>query len=137
MSEHNFNFSESEFTLGEKLWDYYSEGMVKQQYPKPLPWKDLSGANKTAFTHMARQLLIVEGFEIKGPPVHFFKGDKLKVIDIMDDGERCAGKLEIDEIVTMVDRSSECREFIIIEKANGRQVQLEKRRFVLHERAKK
>lgn len=66
---------------------------------------------------------------------HFKKGDSLRVINNLDeDGEPCEGALSIGEIVTMVDRSSEFRSFIIIERANGRQYQLETKRFELVEK---
>lgn len=61
---------------------------------------------------------------------HFLKGDHLRVIDNLDgDGELCEGGLAMGEAVTMLDRSSEFRSFIIIERANGKKVQLEKTRF--------
>lgn len=63
---------------------------------------------------------------------HFKWGDSLRVIDNLDeDGEKCEGGLVNGEIVTMMDRTSEGRTFIIIERANGRSVHLEKKRFEL------
>ena len=65
---------------------------------------------------------------------HFLKGDHLRVIDNLDeDGELCEGAPAIGEVVTMLDRSSEFRSFIIIERATGRKLQLEKYRFELVE----
>lgn len=67
---------------------------------------------------------------------HFYKGDKLKAVNVLDDdGEPCEGRLIMGEIVTMDDRSSECRPFIIVTRENGRQLQIEKTRFELHCRA--
>ena len=67
---------------------------------------------------------------------HFYKGDKLRAINIMDDdGEPCDGALKMGEIVIMDDRSSEFRTFIIVTRSNGRQMQWEKNRFELSERA--
>ena len=61
---------------------------------------------------------------------HFLKGDSLRVIDNLDeDGEPCEGRLSMGEIVTMIDRTSEGRSMIIIERSDGRQFQLEKYRF--------
>ncbi len=61
---------------------------------------------------------------------HFKKGDSLRVINNLDeDGEACEGRLDMGEIVTMVDRTSAGRAFIIIERANGRRYQLETKRF--------
>lgn len=63
---------------------------------------------------------------------HFLKGDSLRVINNLDeDGELCEGAPAIGEIMTMVDRTSEFRSFIIVERANGRKLQLEKHRFEL------
>lgn len=70
--------------------------------------------------------------------VHFYRGDKLRAISVLDeDGEPCEGRLVLDEIVTMTDRSSEYRPFIIIERENGKQLQLEKTRFILESRSTK
>ena len=67
---------------------------------------------------------------------HFYKGDKLKAVNVLDDdGEPCEGRLIMGEIVTMDDRSSECRPFIIVTRENGRQLHIEKTRFELHCRA--
>ena len=66
---------------------------------------------------------------------HFKKGDSLRVINNLDeDGEVCEGGLAVGEIVTMMDRTSATRPFIIIERANGRQYQLETKRFELVEK---
>ena len=46
----------------------------------------------------------------------------------------CEGGLAVGEIVTMMDRTSATRPFIIIERANGRQYQLETKRFELVEK---
>jgi CDGSH-type Zn-finger protein len=67
-------------------------------------------------------------------PVHFYKGDQLKVIDNKDEDELCEGAPAIGEIMTMMDRSSEHRSHIIVKRENGRELQLEKRRFELHQR---
>lgn len=65
---------------------------------------------------------------------HFYKGDKLKAVNVLDeDGEPCEGRLVLGEIVTMDDRSSECRDFIIVTRESGKQLQIEKIRFELHE----
>lgn len=65
---------------------------------------------------------------------HFYKGDQLKVIDNKDGDELCEGGPVIGEIMTMMDRSSEYRSHIIVKRENGRELQLEKRRFELHQR---
>lgn len=66
---------------------------------------------------------------------HFYKGDKLKAVNVLDDdGEPCEGRLIMGEIVTMDDRSSEYRPFIIVTRENGRQLHIEKTRFELHSR---
>lgn len=63
---------------------------------------------------------------------HFLKGNTLRVIDNLDeDGELCEGAPVIGEIVTMIDRTSEGRTFIMVERKNGRKLQLEKYRFEL------
>lgn len=67
---------------------------------------------------------------------HFFRGDTLEAINVLDDdGEPCDGGLKMGEQVTMADRSSEYRPFIIVDRANGRQFQFEKTRFKLVKRA--
>lgn len=64
----------------------------------------------------------------------FIRGDKLKAINVLEeDGEPCEGRLRLNEIVTMVDRTSENRTHILIERSNGRRLQLEKTRFELAE----
>lgn len=66
---------------------------------------------------------------------HFKAGDTLEVIEAVDeDNEPIEGGLALGECVTMIDRTSEYREFIIVERVDGRQVQLEKKRFKLKER---
>lgn len=68
--------------------------------------------------------------------VHFYKGDILKAINVLDeDGEPCDGGLKMGELVMMDDRSSEYRPFIIVTRENGRQYQWDKTRFELHQRA--
>ncbi len=68
--------------------------------------------------------------------VHFYLGDKLRAISVLDeDGEPCEGNLTLYEIVIMDDRSSEHRDFIIVQRMNGKKLQLEKTRFILETRA--
>lgn len=68
------------------------------------------------------------------PPQIFKKDDKLKAIWVTDeDGESCEGRLIWGEIVTMMDRTSDRRPFIIVERANGRKFQYETKRFELVE----
>lgn len=64
----------------------------------------------------------------------FYQGDELKVVNDMDGEEHCEGGVREGDVVTMMDRSSEHRPFIIIRRENGRQVQLERQRFKLHRR---
>jgi hypothetical protein len=62
---------------------------------------------------------------------HFRKGDRLKVIwNTDEDGDTVEGMI-MGEVVIMKDRSSEYRDFIIVERANGREKHLEKVRFEL------
>lgn len=64
-------------------------------------------------------------------PLHFYKGDTLRVVNIDD----CEEGLRVGDICTMEDRSSEYRPFIIVKlRRNGRKKQIEKGRFILHER---
>lgn len=131
------DYTAKEIALAKKLAIYYREECEAQGQPCA-DWNLMDAVFKARYLHMARQLIDVDGVKINNPELtHFYKGDQLKVIDNMDDDERCEGGIEIDEIVTMMDRSSEARKLIIIERTNGKQVQLEKRRFVLHERAKR
>lgn len=82
--------------------------------------------NPEAYKHMG-------GLKTDNDP-HFYKGDQLKVIDNKDEEELCEGDLAMDEIVTMMDRSSEHRSHIIVQRTNGREYQLEKSRFELFQR---
>lgn len=66
--------------------------------------------------------------------IHFYRGDTLRVIDNKDGEEICEGGLSMHELVSMGDRTSAGREFIIIVRQDGRLLQLEKRRFSLHQR---
>jgi hypothetical protein len=66
---------------------------------------------------------------------YFYEGDTLRAINVMDGDEPCEGRLEMGELVTMMDRTSEYRPFIIVQRENGRKVQLESTRFELHRRA--
>jgi hypothetical protein len=67
----------------------------------------------------------------RNEPIHFRKGDLLRVVSIDD----CEEGLRLGDVCTMEDRSSEYRPFIIVKlRRNGRSKQIEKTRFVLHSR---
>lgn len=69
----------------------------------------------------------------------FYEGDTLKAINVVDeDGSPCEGGLREGEMVRMIDRSSEFRRMICIERhSTGRRYQLDKGRFELHHRGLK
>jgi hypothetical protein len=70
-----------------------------------------------------------------GPQPDFYLNDTLKAINVLDeDGAPCEGKLMWGEIVTMMDRSSMQRPVILVRRADGKEVLLEKKRFILNSR---
>jgi hypothetical protein len=70
------------------------------------------------------------------PDVYFYEGDILVAVDVLDeDGEPCEGRMVLGELVLMKTRSSQHRPYIIVERASGKEIQLQRTRFALHERA--
>lgn len=64
-------------------------------------------------------------------PVHFYRGDMLKVVNIED----CEEGLRLGDICYILDRTSETREFIVVSiRRNGKKKHLEKSRFILYSR---
>lgn len=64
----------------------------------------------------------------------FKYGDKLRTVrNVGEDGDKMEGGLAIGDVVTMMDRTSYNRPFIIVERADGRKWQLEADRFELLE----
>lgn len=97
-------------------------------------WRRVSSARINAIFHMVGVDMARDekrAARKSGEPIHFLKTDVLVVVNVDD----CEEGLRLGDRAVMKDRTSECRDFIIVQlQRNGKMKHIEKSRFALHAR---